>query len=662
MPANVFQKATAVLKQEAATYKATFDASLQANLNATDHDRQQKRNDFDAEIELGVASFEATFKSTLLQLKQHIAREKRRYEGENLEKGLWLQRYIDKKTNQTMQTLLAKAYSIGTVLDADDDFLKSDVLERLSEFHGTIAHFKTILWSQDVTMDMGLIAKIYRGVVGQDPPSLDPEHLVPLAVRVFANVLEHKTTARSQAKLNDSSTDESVAQYTTDPTVTQQQTWRLLTEVFAVYSLNQRMELSHVYEDGWDANQIAFQVASLVLHRYRESVQRIPSTPEYNASVLSWRPDTTKLDPVLTALPSYLTPDNFSMYMRRSAMALFLQPSEDGTALEIDLGYCTNMPQQHDHYLRHGGVARFDLSGSLLTINGVAGTEVSIRRFIASFWSTVTWEVHLGINHVLVGDEWNHSFLRSIDTEHPLTPLIRPVTFGVAAGVNLAGLILLNNLDTCIASALSNYTPTSLKKLTRRRVDSLKDFVHFPTISARLSGNNFPVVNALGHWWNVLEEFVSAYVDACDITMDTQINLWLSKLKIFSDTPTVNDLKTAITIMYFNAVVHELFSNEQMNHDAFNNRLIFVCDKRSSDEIPCAYVQERAVEVLVATSGASTQLATTDYGLLTTDETCLKVLNRLKASVQEIGQIMKADPQLYAQTLLPMNVEASVAW
>lgn len=384
------------------------------------------------------------------------------------------------------------------------------------------------------------------------------------------------------------------------------------------------------------------------------------------SAVLSWRPDESKLDPVLKALPTYLTIDNFSTYVRHSAMALFLEPIAGTTNKALDLDYATRLTQTHDHYYRHGGVATFDENGKVLTISGSIPTEKSIRRFIASFWSTVTWEVHLGLNHLLIGDEWNYLFFKHVSQDHPVASLIKPVAFGVAAGANLAGLILLNDLDTCIAAALSNYTPQSLRTLTRRRVKHAKDFIHFPTMMQRICGDEGmekcpPTMKALGLWWRVLEDFVSEYIDSTGThELDDGLKAWLSELKIF-DEPSIDDLKTAITMMYFNGVIHELFSNEQMNHDAFKNRVVFLCDRRDDNELPCAYVQERAVEVLVATSGASSQLWNTDYEHLAPNEACRKHWQQLKQSVQQLETKMSA-ASMFAHCLLPRNVETSLAW
>ncbi|KAK3282505.1 hypothetical protein CYMTET_9780 [Cymbomonas tetramitiformis] len=319
-----------------------------------------------------------------------------------------------------------------------------------------------------------------------------------------------------------------------------------------------------------------------------------------------------------------------------------------------------------------------------------------------------TWSVHFGVVHAQVADRWNYLFFEHVGENHKLAPLVTPLTLGAAHAVNIGSMLLANRVPGAISSIVSNVTPDCIERLTHRYEHQIKSQVHFPTMIGLMGINpddvDIPIINTLGEWWRILEKFVRGFIGAL-YPSDDGINRdrfddddrGLRKFLNVIDcgrewSESDSQLESALTMMHFNNVIHQLYSNDQHTTDAMAMKHTWVCHKviaysctvvytsssflafenpphgyrnaTVSQEcvVPSLLVQDRLIELLIGTSGDSLHYNEEMFALLPLDAEVMPAVTEFLADLKKFSIKISANPDKYVRYLHPDHVTCAITW
>ncbi|KAK3234641.1 hypothetical protein CYMTET_55191 [Cymbomonas tetramitiformis] len=385
------------------------------------------------------------------------------------------------------------------------------------------------------------------------------------------------------------------------------------------------------------------------------------------AKQYSWKPSSSKLDPVLTKLPDYATADRFATWMKRTSMCTFLRPvASDVQSGSDERVYLVSIPEEamqrtNGTYYRHGVDAYFDKNLNYVGSN-LRSDHAEFQRVLSSFMTWATWSVHLGLVHALVADEWNYHFCKTAGSNHVLMPLVNSLMLGTSQSMNLGSMLLANNVPSSIPAIVSNITPRSVERLMVEHHGNVRSILHFPTVK-RLTGNvDTPMMRTLELWWGALERFVNtcvcdAYPTDTALQEDPGMVAFLSH--VCTDRVSVGTLADVITMMHFNNVIHETYSNSQHTDDAIKSKHVWVCHKEHI--LPSVHVQDCLVDLLVGTSGESVCYGTLHARTRLSEKLSIAV-DLLKSDLQSIAEKIEKDEETYIRYLHPKCVACSITW
>tara|TARA_X000000950_G_scaffold280913_1_gene376498 strand:+ start:663 stop:2654 length:1992 start_codon:yes stop_codon:yes gene_type:complete len=661
-----FNKAKQYLDNELTSYIGIYDDLITQKTQSELSEINLKFENFNQDIQNGTNDFNMYYNQKVSELKAHVISQRDAFQNAIDTSEQNFLNHRDKVTTETMHCLLSKIYSIRIILDKEDDFLSDPTLEGLCTLYSKIVEFKTILWVDDEARDIYLFSEVYKSIMQSEPPTLDRDNFIPIMQRLMITVVQKKVADKSQLLIQSGEMGilASYASYTTPPSVSQRSEWYLLKESFtSTDSLNNRFKTGQIIED-WDENSITAQAMNLLLNKYLEKLPYIEPTVEVCNSIFKWQPDQMKIDPILMSLNDYYNRDNFKTYVTRSAMSIFLRSNGDSNnGFLIDLQTTPDhIVQNYDHYYPHDSYLDFD--NNLNLIIHTQNPKLEYQRALSSFQSITQWSVHLGLSHALVADEWNYSFCQNMSIEHPLASLVKPLTLGVSAGINLASIILINDLPFSIAGLVSNLTPSALRLLTKKDIKNVEEYFYYPTIKS-LVPIETPIIKTLNLWWNVIDNLVENYIDLIyptidDVNADISVIAWLDKIEIQSDS-LLEKMKKTIKMMFFNPVIHELFSNDQLAIDSLQLKMQSIVHKSSPNGLPSLYVQNKLTDVLIATSGSSPTFCDNIFGKIT-DTNLENIIIQFQNDLKNIGDIINKDSINYTPLLHPDLVECSICW
>ncbi|KAK3269342.1 hypothetical protein CYMTET_22205 [Cymbomonas tetramitiformis] len=453
--------------------------------------------------------------------------------------------------------------------------------------------------------------------------------------------------------------------YTQQPTEDQQKTWRLITYVFSPFDINARFGDGQFVQNV-NIDEIAVHVHNLLLNRYIYKLRYEPPCSNTLKRLYTWNSSSNEVDTTLVKLLTYYTEPNFSVWMRRTSMCTFLEPvtRRDGCAYRIQIP-ARNMTSMHNDYHPHGACVYFDANLEYVSCNlshDEFATRKLFQRIVSSFMTWSTWTVHLGILHALVADEWNYRFVQTVGPQHELSVIVEPLTLGTADSINLGSMLLANNAPGAIPTIVSNLTPQPIQKLMREHHTDVATILHFPTLHKKTGHATTPMLDTLTLWWGALHAFVTDYVHTVNHNDDASVLKFLqtisSNIGTFGTTH-ADFVVEVITMMHFNNVVHQTYSNCQHTDDVIRLKQSWV--SHVTHEHPSMHVQERLVDLLVGTSGKSV-----DYLKLAINWLDRYPENpafeKFHQSMQNLSNIIENNTESYIAYLNPKLVACSITW
>ncbi|KAK3253045.1 hypothetical protein CYMTET_37685 [Cymbomonas tetramitiformis] len=362
--------------------------------------------------------------------------------------------------------------------------------------------------------------------------------------------------------------------YTGTTTRSQRTTWHCIKDSFYPLSINERLEANRFIAE-FSAFELQVNAISLTVNKYLYRLPYEKPFAKMSDWIYKWSPDRSSLDPILNDMRSYTENlEQLTAWARRTALCTFARHvyMNPPHAFIVDIPG-DDMTSVDDRYYSHGARVYFDAEMNCLGSN--LSDKAPLNRILSSFMTFATWSVHFGVVHAEVADRWNYLFFQHVGDRHELAPLVIPLTLGASHALNIGSMLLANRVPSAISAIVSNITPSSVERLARRYVTNISDIksrLHFPTMVALMG------------------------IDLCNVDLPT-----INTLREWRDTK--SDLACALTMMHFNNVVHQLYSNDQHTADAMATKHAWVCHKEHVN--PSYFVQDRLIELLIGTSGDS---------------------------------------------------------
>ena len=685
---TIFDDAKAILIKEIQTYQHMFDLANAEKVSKTSSGYSEDRKKFDSELQSGITDFNIEYSTKVAQLKKHIDAKKKELDDLTSQNMLELMKYKDEKTSGTMNNLLQMIYAIRVQLDSSDDFVESPYLEGSADLNKKVLQLQHyLIGNSTVEQDIELMAKVYTAIVKAPPTSMDFNDLYPKMFGLLAKVGEQSVMFKTYQYTTSPDFEASIAAFSDTPTMSQAMTWDVISKAFQTYDSNTKYTNKHVTKD-YEELDIMFYVLLHVINKYRYGLPYSPANVLVHKQLFNFTPTNSQLDLALVNCPSYFTPNGLKLLFTRNFATLLLNYDSTNDKFVCDLSIMDSMPILHDNYYSYGGVITFDNDMNLETINlnnevvynsdgSTPIDDIVFKQVVSSALCLGTWGVHFGVQHKIVADEWNYLFANTVykqNKTHPLVAIVKPVTLAVSATNNTGHMVLVSKLDTCISSIISNIKAKYVVDMglhftnTGDSIDTVKlsKVADWTQIKARLNSIDTPFVKSFDAWWNIMSSFVSDYVNiyyANDdaVTTDALVTAWLSSIGM---TVSLDSLKSTLTMMYFNQINHEVFSNTQLVHDLINNKIFYCLTKDQPDGLPASPVHLQAIETMSATSGGTVRFMSHSFDDLVSDDNqaAKDVFVKFRDDVAQLATDMDNNPDDYVQLVHPSNVECSIAW
>ena len=672
---DLFKNARELLNKEIHTYKATFDYESDQALNNATKNNQSEKDNFDYEIQTGISDFNAEYAKEVQSLKTHVVSKKKQLEDSNAHNALKLMKYKDEVTTNTMNALMQKIYGIRVLFDADDDHLASPYLEGASQVNAQILqlqHF--LLGNSSMDEDMQLLAQIYQLHVGTAPPSIAFADLYPVIAVLMARVSEGSVPLKTMRLTNNPNYDEHLSKYAQQPNMVQAATWTVLRESFKMDdSFNSRLT-NHFNTINYDDNSVKFYMALHVVNRYREIAPYVPANAQQYQSIFAFNIANEIGDSVLLAASTYYNKEGLELLFSRSMCSMLLRYDSVNEKYICDMSAVDNLMQMRHYYHKFGGVVTFDKDMKLESIN-IEGNDESLdneiifKRIIASAMTYGTWGIHFGIQHCIISDDWNYQFAQKVyskNKNHPLAVLVKPLCVGVQEIMNLASLVLVNKLDTSIAAG-NNIRGKDISGMRSDFLVDVKKVAHWPTMRSYIFGIlDNAITRSFDAWWTLMNRTIANYVniyyqDDDSVVHDINVAEWLTQINMNVSKASLID---TLTMMFFNQITHELFSNPQIIHDLITLKLQYVVRNDYDHGLPSYFVHLRNIETLVVTNGGTSRFINIEMEQFVIDDNqgAKDVLIQFRTDVQNLASEFDNNSDRYLPLLHPSLIESSIAW
>jgi hypothetical protein len=686
---TIFDDAKKILNKEIESYQKMFDIANTDKVSKTSESYNNDKDKFDNELISGINDFNIEYTIKVSDLKKHIDDKKKELDELNSRNLLELMKYKDEKTSSTMNNLLKMIYAIRVQLDGDDDFVESPHLEGTADINKKIVKLQHFLMGNS-TMDEDLqfMAQVYTAVVKSPPTSLNFNDLYPKMLGLVAKVNDQSVAFKTYQYTTSPDFEGSISAFSNTPSMTQSITWDVITKAFQTFDSNTRFANKHVTRD-YDEIDIMFYVLLHVMNKYKYSMPYTPANPLINNQIFNFNLSSSKLDNVLVNCPSYFTHNGIKLLFTRSFPALLVNYDSSSNKFICDLSNLDNMPILHDNYHKYGGIVTFDDDMNLETIelnNEVVYSsnseddpshEIVFKQIVASALCVGTWGIHFGVQHKIVADEWNYQFANAVykkNNSHLLVALIKPLTLAVSSTNNTGHMILVSKLDTCISSIISNINAKYIVEMGNYysvendilNSDKISEVADWTKIKSRLNNIDTPLVKSFDAWWNIIQSFVSDYVniyysDDNQVISDQLVNMWLTNIGM---NVSLDGLKSTISMMYFNQINHEVFSNSQLVHDLMNNKLFYCVTKDQVDGVPASVVHLQAIQTMLATDGGTVRFLSHPFEDLVSDDNqaAKDAFVKFRDDIKKLAENFDSNPADYLPLVHPSNIECSIAW
>jgi hypothetical protein len=313
----------------------------------------------------------------------------------------------------------------------------------------------------------------------------------------------------------------------------------------------------------------------------------------------------------------------------------------------------------------HLAVHRIRIDNHLIIPVGTVD-RVVYMRILSAAMNLLIVGIHIGIQHLVVADEWNYQFVLHVSQQqplHPLNNLIQPLTLGVHDAVDRVALTMLNGRKTNILSTSNDLEPSFVYGLThryRRHVRSLSDWSQL-RIRMGATSCATPLTNSLDAWWTVIVTFVTAYIrqyPSLHTGQDRLVQDWLVSIGML-DTGLIG----TISMMYFNQVLHALSSNQQWVHDFLWGKIVLSVRTDRPDGLPSIWVHQRTIETAIGATGKTVCLYDQSMADLLPEIGLADklVFDTFHGVLQALEDTFRANPEFYLVTLCPSKIRCSIA-
>ena len=634
IPHNMIEDLVHLLDKEINSYTSSFDTAIQERYVTKQSDAKESELDFHTKLQKEQQDFNVSYVDKLSKLKSHVSSEVLKIDRFERESVLKTLHNIETEKNKVVQSCLNKIFNIRVEMDKYDDFLSSSKLEVKSDLHSFMSNLQDILHTD--TRDYEFLSEMYKALNENAVPPSSLNDLVVSLIPV-ANNLPFMNMKKKEHAISIESGNTNSRNINPE--------WELISNLFSVYPLNDRLLDKKVYTE-FPLISLKFITLVHVLNKYRHRIEyKACEVSENRTFVHHGIIHKDDLDPELAKV-HYNTTEGLRTAFLRTSLALMLEKTVSG-------GYKCKIPNNiktvHDNHHNINGTVLFDSDMNVTDIV-LDSKDQDIKdsyvctRVISHFHTYLQWSCHLGLCHTIISDEWLYMLKKHVKTEHPLNKLLDNIRDGVDGAVDVAGLVLVNGMSTNIACVISDISPVALRSMVFMNHDNFERFFHMNQLNMSLPDG--AMKRTLNRWWTIFEHLAFKYEKFKD---DASVVKWLESIHNNS-----HSLTETITMMFFNMVIHELFSNIQMLNDAVENK-VFSC-VRTDGLNPCSYIHQRYIETLVATSGNSLRFDD-NYdanGLLSE---CLTEIRELSVDMDSDKSGVK-----FLKLLHPKNIERSIRW
>lgn len=626
-----------LLLTEISKYKSEFDNAINDSRVSEVENIQDQRDVLESELESKIQSFDRFYNEEMLKLKKHVKKEIASLKHVNREKHVEFIREKNTKMHQTTEYLMNKVYGIRGELDIYDDYLKSQELEQNVLKSNGMIFLRNLLAGNDREQEITFLNQVLNSMLGK-VPSTEVELYMTLT---YALLMQTYSNSLARSNLLSNTIISSFDVYTKAVDKHDLEIQKL----FSVEPLNRTR--SSGYAKKYTDDDIRSFVITTLANKRKEELPYIPPIP---SETMKYIPAPTDgLDSVLDSLHTYSSKEGIEILCERSYPGLLLTYNQESQTYCCDLDKIfEGVYTKSADYLRPCGYMEMDQNMKITKVciddeTFIAGDDDSkhkllFDRLLVSLNIMSQWPLHAGLCHFEISDNWMFSFIKHVHNQR-LLALIKVLTNSVPFINDLATLVLINGLDCNITSTISNLPAKSIINLTKT-FDS--NYLMWPKMKERLGPKNTPLKQSLDEWWNTIHDFISEYTNNIDLTCTDD---WLRDIQ-------QTDPVDALSLMFFNLIIHELVSNKQILKDAIFNKIFFAI--RSNGQIPCAAVHLKAVETLIATAGDTLRFTDTYFIDIFEDQHSKNIAMKFQERLHSM--------KLPLQTLSPDQIETSIAW
>lgn len=655
----------ALFDTELSKYKSKFDSEYDAVVASIRSNYETKREQFDALMKRRATDFEQYFQVTMKDTFAYFETQRRDLEQLEANSNDAFEKYKYEKLH-----LFDKQTSL--IIDAIPDMCEGGC----SFLHGTRLRdealiYKTKLYhdllnTMDLDKDYYFMNSIYKALTGVELASNRPEDYLPVLFKIGSVGLLTSVSEKSKYLEVSKGLEYNAFRHS-------DQEYETAVEVFRSTKLNKRLE-EEMYAMSHAIEHFPNLLLPLVLNKYRDALPYLEPNAKMNREFFPPAPRIEHFDQSLASVKTYYTKEGFKQYLSRFVGVFSLSRMQSGGYV-CDLMHMGELELKRDCYFPLGCYFETNDDFEITTfrfpeaqvIEESFETEIkplTYMRIVTSINVYTTLSIHLGVQHLVVADDWNYMFYKHVQSRaplHPIREILAPLIAGVSDTVDMANLVLANRNEHNYLSVMTNLTSESVLRLTRRH-SSDSDL-----IDERLLAVDSPITNTLLLWDKVFEKFAkisveSVYPSEEELQKDSPINEWLQVVGSDDAAPSRKKLVDVIRAMYMNTVKHEILSNDQLLHDTLDNKLVFSVRNDKSNGLPSAWVHLRTIGTAISTSGDAFRLVDKSLSEYSSITMVGGIFDGLHQDILALATKIESDPQSYSLMLHPKNIECSIAW
>lgn len=436
-----------------------------------------------------------------------------------------------------------------------------------------------------------------------------------------------------------------------------------------------------------------YDISEFLSHQYPYTE---PTDEMYNLFWNNFSVDKSLIDPVTYSIPQYTTKEHLEVLFKRRGHVLYLNYDDklQNYSYKWDM---PELPYLSTEFYERGMYISFDSNMKLSYLefydgvvydpqNGVSKIDHTVvMRAYTNLELLVQAHLHWVIGHAHVSEQFMASYANIVYKNHQhhcLNPVMLPLSMNVL-DINAIGFI--NYANFYDERAAQFHLAHNLGKGGFRVLYSddlsinknILEYVHFPSISARLHGLEAPVLITLQKWWDIMFDFISKYISLYytdqSIMEDVAIVDWI---KYVNSLPGVSfkggyleSLKHLVTTMYFFNVLHDLYANPTVQHDYLARKTpnkVRVDGRPNSlyDDVMIGQAWMNVIgETFKYTDKSLSYLVKDNHDQQSAD--ARSILDEFYENIQEFQRFLEADDLDHNKWLVsiqPKNIECAVGW